>query len=291
MTPSRERLLLVSNLLHEDRQEDLFLADRLSDNWEVALASPAVAIDLLSTRSVQACLIRNAWPSREFHREFGIMESLSHYLDVDFYNPFAPGCRGPVENKTYLHNLFQQQCPVIPSFLDAGSMLTAGHDKSEVILAKPIAGCSSEGIVQTLLGEAPPGAYIYQPVVAFSHEESFYFIDGEFAYAMKSSGPSMENRWDLTEFTPTAEDVAWAARFVAWNRLPYGLQRIDACRLKEGASLLLMEIEDSMPWLSLFDLSEARRERVVDLLKGSLYQNLSRDRPSLKRAKSMGRRA
>ncbi|MCX6780209.1 MAG: hypothetical protein NT034_03450, partial [Candidatus Magasanikbacteria bacterium] len=83
----------------------------------------------------------------------------------------------------------------------------------------------------------------------------------------------MDQRWELREYVPSQIEVEWASKFVVWNNLPYGLQRIDACRLLDG-KLLLMEIEDTFPVLSLEILSENTKNKVLSQLVFSLKNNL-----------------
>ena len=59
----------------------------------------------------------------------------------------------------------------------------------------------------------------------------------------------------MKEYVPTEEDLAFAERFIEWNNLDWGIQRVDACRSKQG-ELLLVELEDLNPYLSLLELSE-----------------------------------
>ena len=51
--------------------------------------------------------------------------------------------------------------------------------------------------------------------------------------------------------------------------------RVDGVRETSSGQLLLMEIEDYNPYLSLAELSEATRERLVDALVGSLLSKPS----------------
>lgn len=280
MTCAANSLLLVTNLSHEDRAEDLFLADILSKQWNVSVTSPSLAVQILAAGNVTRCVIRNAWPSREFKSDFRMLEALAQNRRVEFYNPLGRS-RGPIEDKGYLADLYRHGLPVIPTYLDIADLAAAGH--TGTILCKPIDGCSSAGIVEAMSTDTFPssGNYIYQPKLAFDHEVSFFFIDNAFAYALASAGPTMKHRWQLSEVIPAETDIVWAQQFVKWNKLPYGLQRIDACRLSSG-ELLLMEVEDSMPFLSLLDLPEHRRHLVVDRLIESIWFHLSSARPSQK---------
>lgn len=276
-----DKLLLVTNLTHEDRGEDLYLAERLGEYYGLTIASPTAAVPLLAAQAVDGCLIRNAWPSRQFRAAFAAIESLTSLNRITTYNPLLPGRRGPVENKAYLVELFKRGYPVIPSYQGPAEMGAAGYPESQQVLAKPIDGCSSDGIVVMALADAQPapGRLILQPKIDFLFEISFYFIDGHFAWAMRSGGPTMAERWKLTLYDANAAEVEWALIFVRWNRLPYGIQRIDVAKLPDGG-MLLMEVEDSMPLLSLADLPVAVRDVATEAIVESVRQQVTTLRPS-----------
>ncbi|MFD1775861.1 hypothetical protein [Paenibacillus rhizophilus] len=59
--------------------------------------------------------------------------------------------------------------------------------------------------------------------------------------------------------------------FNEWNNLDWGIQRVDACRTKQG-ELLLVELEDLNPYLSLLELTPDIRQRFVESLKHSLQK-------------------
>ncbi|RST16745.1 hypothetical protein EF908_35000, partial [Streptomyces sp. WAC04770] len=109
--------------------------------------------------------------------------------------------------------------------------------------------------------------YKRQPRIGFRYEVSFYFVDQDFQYALYAPDP--ERRWVLEPYAASAEDLAFARRFIAWNSLPYGIQRVDACRTAEG-ELLLVELEDLNPYLSLDRVGEEVREAFVARLTASL---------------------
>ncbi len=59
-----------------------------------------------------------------------------------------------------------------------------------------------------------------------------------------------------------------------WNALGHGIQRVDACRAPDGG-LLLVELEDLNPYLSLDRVSEEVREAFAGALTGSLHRFLA----------------
>ncbi|TXS31886.1 hypothetical protein EAO74_08195, partial [Streptomyces sp. gb1(2016)] len=66
----------------------------------------------------------------------------------------------------------------------------------------------------------------------------------------------------------------FARRFVEWNTLTHGIQRVDACRTPEGG-LLLVELEDLNPYLSLDLVSDRVREAFVARMRDSVRELLA----------------
>ena len=89
---------------------------------------------------------------------------------------------------------------------------------------------------------------LIEPAIDFEYEVSFYFINEKFAYSMYT--PNSKKRWELKEYAPTEDDLKFARKFIEWNDIKHGIQRVDACRTKTG-KLLLVELEDLNPFLSL----------------------------------------
>lgn len=265
------RLLFVTNLRHEDRGEDLFLAERLAREWSVTIADANDAARIAEAGGYDIAFIRNAWPSFEFDPAFAALEARVRDGKLKTYNPPSDS-RGFHEDKTYLLRLYESDFPVIPTFASAAAIRAARESWAERAVYKPLNSCSGIGLMAGPADELPVSDGIYQPWVEFQHEVSLFFIDNEFAYALRSASHS--ERWNLVEFEPSAEDIAWAKRFVVWNKLPYGIQRIDGGRTV-GGCLLLTEIEDFLPCLSLNALGIERREQVVASLLSSVRNHLN----------------
>ena len=113
---------------------------------------------------------------------------------------------------------------------------------------------------------------LIQPLINFDYEVSFYFIDKEFQYALYA--PDKSKRWELKEYEATAADLEFAMKFVEWNNIDHGIQRIDACRDEEG-NLLLVELEDLNPYLSVLELSNQLQNKFIESLKKSIENVLN----------------
>ena len=137
--------------------------------------------------------------------------------------------------------------------------------------------------------------YLIQPMVEFVYEVSFVYVNNVFMYAMyngENSASGLDNkdnknnrkqeeeettkkRWELSVYSPTAEDLMFAQKFVDWNGCTRQIQRVDACRTVDGGELLLMELEDYCCWLSLAELKDQRPDlcfKFIDALAHSLYE-------------------
>ncbi|MDQ1051834.1 hypothetical protein QFZ76_010159 [Streptomyces sp. V4I2] len=103
------------------------------------------------------------------------------------------------------------------------------------------------------------------------YEVSFYYVDDAFQYALHAPDP--ERRWALKPYEPTAADLAFARRFIGWNTLNHGIQSVDAGCIREG-ELLLVELEDLNPYLSLDLVSDRNRDSFVASTTASLHRFL-----------------
>ena len=72
-----------------------------------------------------------------------------------------------------------------------------------------------------------------------------------------------KERWKLERYVPSAEEIEFAKRFIGWNTIEKGIQRVDACKTKDG-QLLLVELEDLNPYLSLLELNKETVEIFIN---------------------------
>jgi len=92
-------------------------------------------------------------------------------------------------------------------------------------------------------------------------------VDKAFPYALHAPDP--KKRWELLPYSASGDDIAFALEFIKWNTCEYGFQRVDACRLDSG-ELLLMELEDYNPFLSLELLRPKVKEQFMTALCASI---------------------
>ncbi|MEU1861414.1 hypothetical protein [Streptomyces gardneri] len=274
MPATRPRLLYVTDLAYPAKgrrygDEDIHLTARLRADFDLALCHPLDAAALME--GFDAVVVRNSGPVLAYEKEYEAFRERALSLGTRVYNPLHG--RGDMAGKQYLLDLTAAGYPVIPT-VDRPEDLHRLPDATEYAV-KPKAGADSIGlrfVGREELAALPYGDLLVQPRVHFRYEVSFYFVDDHFQYALYAPDP--ERRWVLEPYEPTAEDLAFARRFVDWNTLDHGIQRVDACRAPEGG-LLLVELEDLNPYLSLDRVAEPVREHFADTLVRSLHDFLS----------------
>lgn len=269
----RPSLLLVTDLGYEARgrrycDEDIHLASRLREAFDVALCHPRDAAALLDRFDL--ALVRNSGPVLHYREAYDAFRVRALESGVPVYNPLDG--RGDMAGKEYLVELSRAGFPVIPT-VDRAADLGLLPEAQEYAV-KPKLGADSVGLRFVAGAEAAAeleredeGVLLVQPRIGFRYEVSFYFVDHDFQYALYAPDP--ERRWVLEPYAASAEDLAFARRFIAWNALGHGIQRVDACRTEEGG-LLLVELEDLNPYLSLDRVDEEVREAFVARLKASI---------------------
>ena len=177
------------------------------------------------------------------------------------YNEFTG--KADMAGKQYLLDMTAAGMRVIPTIDDMRDLGIL--PVVERYVAKPKGGADSIGLEfltrdELLQREFAGNDTLIQPAVDFRYEVSFFFLDGEFEYALYA--PDTDARWNLVPYDATPADIAFARPFVEWNDIEWGIQRVDACRTQDGG-LLLVELEDLDPYLSLDRLDAATRERFL----------------------------
>ncbi|MEU1011285.1 hypothetical protein [Streptomyces sp. NPDC005890] len=269
MSAARPRLLYVTDLAYQARgrrycDEDIHLASRLRDHFDLALCHPLDAAAL--TDGFDAVVVRNSGPVLGYQREYDAFRARALATGTRVYNPLTG--KADMAGKQYLLDLTAAGYPVIPTVDRAEDVdrLPA----AEQYVVKPKLGADSLGlrvVPGSRLAGLTAGDILIQPRVDFAYEVSFYFVDDDFQYALYAPDP--ERRWELKPYAATAADLEFARRFIDWNDLGHGIQRVDACRTPDGG-LLLVELEDLNPYLSLEALPEEAGDAFVTAFTASL---------------------
>lgn len=269
MPSPRPGLLLVTDLSYEARgrrycDEDIALSSHLRETFDVALCHPRDALALMDRFDV--VLVRNSGPVIHYPQHYREFRDHALATGARVFNELTG--QADMVGKQYLVELSRDGYPVIPT-VDRLEDLDQLPD-CETYVVKPKFGADSEGlrfVDRTQIHGIDEDDVLIQPRIEFDYEVSFHFIDHTFEYALHAPDPAQ--RWRLTEYEPTPADLDFARRFIDWNGIAHGIQRVDACRTAEGA-LLLVELEDLNPYLSLDSISDDRRTTFVKDLTDSL---------------------
>ncbi|WP_159702932.1 hypothetical protein [Arthrobacter sp. 18067] len=262
MPRAHPKILFVTDFSYESPGrdyggEDRRLIDSLSDRFEIEACTPQAATK--SKHDHDLVVIRNSGPVLNYRTLWADFLETAHNESWNVYNPLVG--RGDMAGKEYLIEMTKQKMPVIPTVDHPDEIESLPRVARYVV--KPKDGADSIGMdvvpLKELSALSPDlaGSWLVQPWVRFDHEVSFYFVDDELVYAMWA--PDTDRRWSMQPFTPSASDIRFARTFLEWNSMPRGVQRIDACRLPDGR-LLLVELEDLNPYLSLDRLRPADRD-------------------------------
>ncbi|CAL9343578.1 hypothetical protein SUDANB105_00323 [Streptomyces sp. enrichment culture] len=270
----RPRLLYVTDLAYPARgrrycDEDIELTSRLRAEFDLALCHPRDAVALMD--AFDAVVVRNSGPVLGYREAYDAFRAHALRTGARVYNQLTG--RADMAGKQYLLDLSAAGFPVVPTVDRAADLERL--PRAERYVVKPRLGADSIGL-RVVSGDALPGladgTVLVQPYVDFAYEVSFYFVDHDFQYALYAPDP--DRRWDLQPYEPTPQDLEFARRFIDWNTVGHGIQRVDACRAP-GGQLLLVELEDLNPYLSLDALPQDRRDAFVAALTASLHRFLA----------------
>lgn len=239
-------------------EEDLFITSQLKEHFNIIIGHPKQAIENLELADLT--VFRNTGPVIAYQDYFDEFVSEVKKKKILTFNSFDG--KADMKGKQYLLDLSEKDFPVIPTIENVDDINKLGNPEKYIVKLKN--GADSIGMEilnKKELLEAQPQGKLIQPFLDFEYEVSFYFINDNFQYALYA--PLKEKRWELQEFQATERDLEFAHKFVKWNNMTRGISRVDACRMKDG-SLLLVELEDLNPFLSLDLLNEQGRSAFID---------------------------
>ena len=269
---TRPKILYVTDLAYEAqgrvyRDEDLYLSARLGEHFDIALCNQPSAESLMA--GFDAVVVRNSGPAMRHQAAYDSFRDAAIRRHTVVFNQLVG--RADMGGKQYLLDLAGEGFAVVPS-IDTRAEIHR-LPAAAAYIVKPKLGSDSIGMstvtADQLAGLELDGTMLVQPRIEFGYEVSFYFVDHEFQYALYARDP--EQRWELQPYDASSADVAFAQHFIAWNRIARGIQRVDACRTASG-DLLLMELEDHNPYLSLDVIDAPLRDRFVDTMRDSILE-------------------
>jgi hypothetical protein len=258
----RARILYVTDLDYPARgraygDEDRFVTAQLGDRFDITVCHPTEAEARMA--GFDAVVVRNSGPVLRYQAAYDSFRVAAIASGARVYNELTG--RADMIGKQYLVDLTMVGAAVIPT-VDRPDDVDRLPVATRYVV-KPKLGSDSIGM--RMLGRdeidgTDLSGMIVQPAVDFVHEVSFVFVDDALQYALVAPDP--ERRWELRPFDPSPDDARFAQWFVRWNAIRHGIQRVDACRTADGR-LLLMELEDLNPYLSLDVVDASVRDRFI----------------------------
>ncbi|WP_439661547.1 hypothetical protein ACSHWB_08570 [Lentzea sp. HUAS TT2] len=271
--PTRPAVLYVSNLAYPARgrrycDEDIYLTSHLRQHFDLAICHPEDAAAVMA--GFDTVVVRNSGPVIDYLDAYHQFRERAKATGQRVYNPLTG--KADMAGKQYLIDLTEQGYPVIPTVGDATELDRLPQAATYVV--KPKTGADSHGLEFVAREEVAnkAGDLLIQPKIDFRYEVSFYFVDHDFQYALHAPDPA--KRWELTRYTPNQEDLEFAHKFIDWNALDHGVQRVDACRT-QGGDLLLVELEDLNPYLSLDRTTDETRAAFTRAFTASIKRSLA----------------
>ncbi len=260
----RKKILYLTDLNYQAKgriysEEDIFITNKLKEAFDVTLSHPEDAARFED--NVDLIVFRNTGSVIGYKDVYQSFVMRVHKKKLKTFNTFDG--KADMCGKQYLINLTKENYPVIPTVDTKDKLETLPETDRYVI--KPKDGADSIGLEfvtkeELLRRDLTEGAYLIQPQIDFEHEVSFYFINDKFEYAMYA--PDKTKRWELKEYPYSENDIDFANSFIAWNTVKHGIQRVDACKTRDG-KLLLVELEDLNPYLSLLETNEETRKQFI----------------------------
>ena len=259
-----KKILYLTDLCYQAKgrnysEEDIYITDKLKDSFDVVLCHPKCAESFEDTADI--IVFRNTGSVIGYKDIYQSFFNRVSQKGLKTYNSFTG--KADMRGKEYLLDLTLEGFPVIPT-VDSIKYL-GSLPESERLVIKPKDGADSIGLEFITKEELtkrgiPDGEYLIQPEIDFVYEVSFYFINDKFEYALYA--PNKSKRWELKEYACNESDIAFATEFIKWNSVKKGIQRVDACRTRDGR-LLLVELEDLNPYLSILEVNEEARNRFM----------------------------
>lgn len=173
-----------------------------------------------------------------------------------------------------LYNMHYNVIPTIESIKDVDKI--SNYNK---FVSKDIWTYSSIGqqyIDKSDIENSILNGKIIQPVIDFISEVQFYFIEDRLQYALEYSPCKYPLYPRPKLYNPSNKELDSAVKFAKLTHCIAGVQRIDFLRQTNG-NLILLEIEDNSPHLSLIHLKSKLRERFLNEYMNSVSKYLKKN--------------
>lgn len=173
--------------------------------------------------------------------------------------------------KMYLCDLFEKKYDVIPTIGNLNDINKIdSYDKFIVKEQKSYSSIGQKYIEREEIEAFINKGMIVQPVIDFKSEVQFYFIEDEIQYVLEYNPCKYPLYPTPVIYEPNDEEIELATKFSKITNCKTGVYRIDFLRKNDG-KLILLEIEDNSPHLSLKYLNEELQKSFIDNYIKSIF--------------------
>ncbi len=277
------RIAILTNFNNGCTKEDFILASSFSKDGHKADLIDFPMVDGTED-NYDIIILKNSWDLNE--------NTYKNYFkqEEDFFNKMIAKNKLVVSSldgklnfrengKRVLVNLFKKGYNVVPSICNIEDF--ALLPQAEKYIKKPITGydgfdmeflSDEEAKTTTLHNE------ILQPKLKFISEVQVYFINEDFQYAFEYKPSKWPDYPRPTEISLSESDIEMAKSFIKLDGMSCAFYRIDFLKL-ENNKLILLEMADTNPNLSIPYLSKDTQKRFLNNFKNAVYKYIQKNTP------------
>ena len=268
------KILLLTNAENEEIIEDIYLQERFKKDGNICDIK-WVDYDEKLDDYYDVIIRRNTWVGNS--KDTKSYKSLDGLLIERLVNKKAKtvnlqGLDG--KGKEYLLDFYRKGLKVIPTLNEA---LNWNYDKYVLKQINSFGSSIGQAYVSKdeLKEKFNKDKYLIQPKLKFKSEVQTYFINSKLMYAFEYIPSKYPVYPDPIYINLSKEEEKLATLFSSLSNIKYGMKRVDFLRLEDN-SLVLLEIEDNAPHMSLEELDEKYRNKVIDEYVKGIYELLEK---------------
>lgn len=273
------KIAIITNFNDECSMEDFILSRSFAeDGHHVDLLNFPLNNEIEKLYDV--LILKNAWDLNEktyknyFKQEKEFFDRIKE-LNIKIINTLDGNLHFDKLGKKILVDLFKKGYKVVPTIDDIRDISIL--PKAKEYIKKPIIGYDGfdmEVISLDKLDTINLKGEVLQPKLAFKSEVQMYFVNDSFVYALEYSPSKWPDYPEPKEIDLSTEQIFEATKFIKLNNLTCGFGRIDFLRL-ENDELIMLEMADSNPNMSLTSLSKETLNKFLIKFKTAVYDYLN----------------
>lgn len=270
------KILILSNFENEEIEEDLLLKKRFEQDGNI-VDIMWIDYDEKLDNNYDLIIRRNTWVGK--HADTNYLKNRNNELINRLKDSNKTinlvGLDG--NGKTYLKNLYYcKEKNVIPTTDILEDALKWNCD-NYVLKQKDSfgSGIGQVFVTKEELTDKFSDKYLIQPKLKFKSEVQTYFINSKLMYIYEYTPSKYPNYPEPKLINLTKEEEILSKKFSDISDVKVGMKRVDFLRLEDN-SLILLEIEDNSPHMSIEILDEQMRDSVLDYYVKGIYEYIQK---------------